>query len=140
MIGSGLVGFAVIRMVLALLGDQPSIPATITGTSAKLVRVGQSFAGIGTAWPLALLVGTVVLVAPNLLGLRSHLRRWAPVIGIALAAALAAIAAGALQFYAGNKIGTVSTARLLSDVIVGPIGFGVLSIVAIALGTRSHRR
>lgn len=139
-IGSSLIGFGVLRMVLALVGDQPVIASTFIGTTARLMRLGQSFAGIGSAWPIALLAGTVVLIGPSLLGVQSHLRQWAPVLGIALVAAVAAVAAGGLQFYAGNKIGTPSTVRLLSDVIVGPIGFGVLSLVAIAVGLRAKRR
>ncbi len=139
-VGSALVAFAVARLVLALVGDQPKIPATFTGTSARLVRLGATFANIGTSWPLALLVGTVLLLLPVFAGFTDHLRRWAPIVGLASVTAVFAVTIGALQFYAGDKLGSPSTLRLLSDVIVGPIGFGVLTLVTVAFGTRAHRR
>ena len=139
-IGSALVTFAVARLVLALLGDQPNIPGTMTGTSARLVRLGTTFANIGTSWPLALLVGTVLLLLPLFAGFHDHLHRWAPMVGLATVTSVFAVLIGALQFYAGNKLGSPSTLRLLSDVIVGPIGFGLLTLVAVAAATRAHRR
>lgn len=139
-IGTALIGFAIMRVVLTLLGDQPVIPARYTGREASLLRIGESFGSAGSAWPVALVVGTVLLTVPSFLAVRSHLRRWAPIVGLAAATGVVAIAIGALRFVAGRRLGSVSTIKLVSDVVVGPIGFGVLTLVAVGLAIRSHRR
>ena len=139
-IGTALVGFAIVRIVLTLLGDQPVIPARYSGREASLLRIGESFGSAGSAWPIALVVGTVLLTAPGFLAIRSHLRRWAPIVGLATVTAIVAVAIGALRFVAGRRIGSATTVKLISDVVVGPIGFGLLTLVAIALAIRSYRR
>ena len=139
-IGTALVGFAIVRIILTLVGDQPVIPARYTGREASLLRIGESFGSSGSAWPVALVVGTVLLTVPSFLAFRSHLRRWAPVVGLAAATGVVATAIGALRLFAGRRLGSVSTVKLISDVVVGPIGFGLLTLVAVGLAIRSHRR
>ncbi len=139
-LGTGLIGFAIVRVVLTLLGDQPVIPARFTGREASLLRIGESFGSSGSAWPVALVVGTILLTVPSFLAVRSHLRRWAPIVGLGAATGVVAIAIGALRFVAGRRLGSASTIKLVSDAIVGPIGFGVLTLVAVGLAIRSHRR
>ncbi len=139
-IGTALVGFAIVRIVLTLLGDQPVIPTRYTGREASLLRIGESFGSAGSAWPVALAVGTVLLTLPSFLAIRSHLRRWAPVVGLAAATGVVAIAIGALRFVAGRRLGSASTVKLISDVVVGPVGFGLVTVVAVAMALRWHRR
>ena len=139
-VGTALIGFAVLRIVLTLLGDQPVIPARYTGREASLLRIGESFGSSGSAWPVALVVGTVLLTVPSFLAVRSHLRRWAPIIGLAAATGVVGVAIGALQFVSRRRLDSASTIKLVSDVVVGPIGFGLLTLVAVGLAIRSHRR
>ncbi len=139
-VGTALVGFAIVRVVLTLLDNQPVIPARYTGREASLLRIGESFGASGSAWPLALVVGTVLLVVPSFLAVRSHLRRWAPIVGLAAATGVVSIGIGALRFFAGLRLDSASTVKLVSDVVVGATGFGLLTLVAIVLAVRSHRR
>ena len=136
-IGSALVAFAAVRLVLTLVGTQPAVPAQFTGTKADFLRIGESFAKSGTAWPVALVVGTVLLVLPGYLGLRGHLRRWAPILGMALATGLGAIIVGYLRISSGLQLKTASTLKLVSDAIVGPIGFGLITVLSVAFAVRA---
>ena len=136
-IGSALVAFAAVRLILTLVGTQPAVPAQFTGTKADFLRIGESFAKSGTTWPVALIVGTVLLVLPGFLGVRGHLRRWAPILGIALATGLGAIIVGYLRISSGLELKTASTLKLVSDAIVGPIGFGLITVVSVAFAVRA---
>ncbi len=139
-VGTALIGFAIVRVVLTLLGDQPAIPARYTGREASLLRIGESFGSSGSAWPIALVVGTVLLTVPSFLAVRSHLRRWAPIVGLAAVTGVVAVALGVLRFVAGQRLDSASTIKLVSDIVVGPVGFGLLTLVAVGLAIRSHRR
>lgn len=139
-VGTALVGLAIVRIVLTLLGDQPVIPARYTGREASLLRIGESFGSAGSAWPVALVVGTILLTVPGFLAVRSHLRRWAPIVGLAATTGVVAVAIGALRFVAGRRLGSATTIKLISDVVVGPVGFGLLTLVVVGLAIRTHRR
>lgn len=139
-VGSSLVVIAILRLVVTLVGDQPTLPTRFSGTKADLLRIGDSFARAGTAWPVALMVGTVLLVLPAYLGLQHHVRRWAPMLGLSLVTGLAAMLVGYLRIYSGRELKSASTLTLVSDALVGPIGLGALTIICIALAVQVTRR
>lgn len=149
--GVGIIGIVAVQVVLALAQGFILRPKEWGGIADDLFhRIGFPFSGLGSAAPLFLVVGAVLVAIPDLLGepLAPSQDRTsgvaltaAVVLGVIVAIGSVLAARGSIQQYAARVDGSLPLAVMVQflNSLLGSLGASALAIFA-ALGLRRLRK